>query len=202
MPRTVFTPATFASIGISSMTLRTRAAIDRGIFKAVQAGKNLAIQTIQNTKPHPPIDTGELVRSYVVRKTLLGWVLRNEAPHAGFIEHGTKAHTPPFAPIFRWAKRKTRGTGGTSQSKQRHRQRRQGLSKRATQRKPGQQFSAQKRAASQSVQKNLNAMRLARGTVRKIQQQGTDARRFHARASQHFPTLAVKHVQAELRKVR
>lgn len=202
MPRTVFTPATFARVGISSLTKRTREAIDRGLFKAVQASKVIAIQAIRNTKPHAPIDTGELVSSYVVKRRMGGWLLVNEAPHAGFMEHGTKPHTPPFGPIFRWAKRKSRGTARQSQSKQRLRTRRQGVSKRATLSKPGQQFSAKKRAAHQSRQQNLDAMRLARGTIRSIQQRGTLARGFHARASQHFATLSVKHVQAELRKVR
>ncbi len=204
MPRTVFSPSTFARIGITQTTKATRKAIDRGLFRAAQQGKNIAIQAIRNTKPRPPIDTGELASSYVVLRQGRGWVLRNTAPHAVFMEFGTKPHTPPFAPLLAWARRKVRGSSGAkqTQAKKRHRQRRQGLSKKATLRKPGQQISAKRRAAHQGRQQNLDAVRLARAAMNSIQRRGTVARGFHARASQKFAVLSAKLVQDEIRRVR
>lgn len=204
MPRTIFSPSTFARIGISQVTKATREAIDRGLFRAAQQGKNIAIQAIRNTKPRPPIDTGELVSSYVVKKQGTGWVLRNTAPHAVFMEFGTKPHTPPFAPLLAWARRKVRGASGAkqSQAKKRHRQRRQGVSKKATLSKPGQQMSAKRRAAIQAPQQNLDAVRLARAAMNRISRFGTKARGFHARASQRFAVLSAKLVQDEIRKVQ
>lgn len=56
--------------------------------------------------PHPPIDTGELMRSVGMMPTRTGAVVFVNAPHAPFMEYGTRPHFPPIRPLAEWAYRK------------------------------------------------------------------------------------------------
>jgi hypothetical protein len=203
MTTTRFTPKTFAAIAIPAVVLANQRAIKKGLRKAAEAGKILVIQAIDNAKPRPPVDTGQLRSSYQVLPHQDGWVLRSSAPHAGHMEHGTKAHTPPFAALLAWARRKVRGSGGatSSQSNQRHRQR--GTSarpQRARLSSPGTQHAAKRGAASRKRQRNIAASQLARRAWLAIRKRGIKGRHFHATASQSFGALAAKHVGIELKR--
>lgn len=55
------------------------------------------------------VDTGAYADSHVVRLTVHGAEMGNDAPHADFIEFGTRPHTPPWNPLYRWALRRTGG---------------------------------------------------------------------------------------------
>ncbi len=203
MPQTVFTPATFATVGIPALVAANERAIRRGLFKAAQEGKKLIINEIQTAKPRPAIDTGELARSYRVIKHQDGWILRSTAKHAVFMEHGTAPHTAPYGAILAWAKRKVRGAGKATQSQasKRSRSRRQNSRpQRAKLSSPGQRMSAQKRSAQRKKQQKIAAAQLAGRAWIAIQRRGTKGRHFHALASQHFGALAAKHVKRELAK--
>jgi hypothetical protein len=203
MPQTIFTPATFATVGIPGVVLSNEKDIRRGLLKAAHEGKRLVIDEIQNAKPRPAIDTGELARSYRVIKHADGWILRSVAKHAPFMEHGTKPHTAPFAPLLAWATRKVRGSSKAkqSQAKKRTGSRRQNQRpKKATTTKGSQTMSAKRRAAQRAKQQQIDAMVLARRAWIAIRRRGIQGRHFHATASQKFGGLAAKHVQRELRR--
>jgi hypothetical protein len=55
------------------------------------------------------VDTGAYADSHVVRLTVHGAEMGNDAPHASFIEFGTRPHTPPWEPLYHWALRRTGG---------------------------------------------------------------------------------------------
>ena len=61
---------------------------------------------IAETQPYPPQDTGELARSHYTSWTERGCVVGVDAPHAPFMEHGTRPHYPPEQPLAEWAYRK------------------------------------------------------------------------------------------------
>jgi hypothetical protein len=53
-----------------------------------------------------PVDTGLYAASWDFSETEFGAVLGNTAPHAAFIEYGTRAGTwVPIRPLLQWAKR-------------------------------------------------------------------------------------------------
>jgi hypothetical protein len=177
MTRSTFTPATFATIGIPSVVKSNQVAIRRGLFKAAQAGKALVIAEIDSAKPRPAVDTGQLRRSYRVLKHVDGWILRSTAKHAPFIEHGTKPHTAPFAPLLAWATRKSRKSGASFGARQRG---------------PSGRFKKGGRAKAVQA--------LANRAWQAIRIRGTAGRGFHAKASQGFAALASKFVDQELRR--
>jgi hypothetical protein len=205
MPQTTFTPASFATIAIPATTKAQKAAIRRGLFKAANLGKARVVEEIQNAKPRPAIDTGELARSYKVLRYKDGWVLRSMAKHAVFMEFGTKPHAAPMAPLLEWAKRKMRGIRKIrrSQAKKRQQGKRQ-------ERRPGRagasvpsakrQEAAKRRAAQRKKQRELEDRAFAKRAWVAILKRGTEARHFHGKASQDFAKLAAKWVKFELSK--
>lgn len=205
MPQTVFTPATFATVGIPGVVASNEAALRMGLFMAAQEGKKLVIAEIQNAKPRPAIDTGELARSYKVIKHADGWILRSVAKHAPFMEHGTKPHVAPFDALLAWATRKVRGSArkaSSSQAKKRTQSRRQNQRpKKASTTRASQKLAAQQRAAQRAKQQKIEARELAGRAWIAIQRRGTVGRQFHAKASVHFGALAAKHVRRELGRI-
>jgi hypothetical protein len=53
-----------------------------------------------------PTDTGKLRQSVRYRRTAKGGRIDVTAPHAAFLEYGTRPHKPPIAPLKRWAMRR------------------------------------------------------------------------------------------------
>ena len=102
-------------------------AAETAMFRAAVRGKARAVEAIGEVAGSPlsrarfnPVDTGEMRRSYVVRRIAGGAVLENVAPHAAHQEHGTRPFTPPIRPLERWAERKLRGSmrAGRGRAKQ------------------------------------------------------------------------------------
>ncbi len=77
-------------------------------------GRLEVLKTIKATRPHPPVDRGAYRASWQVEVEKDGATLFSDAPHAAFIERGTRPHTPPFAPILAWVKRKKLAKGATT----------------------------------------------------------------------------------------
>lgn len=95
---------------ISELAERSRAACVQALRRAAYLCQAEAVRQIGEVKPYAPIDLGELRRSYVVQATPDGAVLENIAPHAVFLEFGTRPHWAPLAPLEAWAERKLRGS--------------------------------------------------------------------------------------------
>jgi hypothetical protein len=78
----------------------------RGARSAALRFKGLIVDSIADTEPNPPEDTGELKRSIKVNKTRNGASVSVDAPHAPFMEFGTRPHFPPIGPLAEWVYRK------------------------------------------------------------------------------------------------
>ena len=78
----------------------------RGLRSAAYRLEGLVTEAIAATQPYPPEDTGELKRSVHTTPTRGGAVVSVDAPHAPFMEYGTRPHWPPLVPLAEWAYRK------------------------------------------------------------------------------------------------
>ncbi len=78
----------------------------RGLRAGMRKGVEIVKEEIRATSPYPPIDRGRLIRSVKYKPTGTGTVLFVDAPHAIFMEAGTRPHFPPLKPIFDWVLRK------------------------------------------------------------------------------------------------
>lgn len=92
-----------------------RSRADLAMRQTAEAVKALAVRNAQtwvrpDGRPAPVVDTGQLVRSYLVERIPGGWRLENVAAHAAHMEHGTRPHWAPLAPLLAWASRKLRGS--------------------------------------------------------------------------------------------
>jgi len=82
------------------------AAALRGIYSAALRLEGMVVDSIAATTPYPPQDTGELSRSVTTTKKKNGATVQANAPHAPFMEYGTRPHFPPLQPLAEWAYRK------------------------------------------------------------------------------------------------
>lgn len=71
-----------------------------------QADENLREGDFSPAKGAGAFDRGTLARSGRVEGEGLVRYVIYDAPHAKWIEYGTRPHHPPFKPIFEWVKRK------------------------------------------------------------------------------------------------
>lgn len=78
----------------------------RGLRSGAQKGVGVVVEEIENTKPYAPIDTRQMVQSVRYKPTGTGVMLYMDAPHAVFMEEGTRPHWPPLQPILEWVERK------------------------------------------------------------------------------------------------
>ena len=85
---------------------RLEAAALRGLRSAAMRGVGIVVQEIDNTKPHPTVDTGELRNSVQHESLPDGARISVDAPHAAIMELGTRPFWPPTAPLAEWALRK------------------------------------------------------------------------------------------------
>lgn len=81
----------------------------RALRRAARLCQAEAVRAIGEVRPYVPVDTGELRRSYVVTDLPDGATLENTAPHAAFMEFGTRPHWAPLSALEAWAERKMRG---------------------------------------------------------------------------------------------
>ena len=86
-----------------------RAAGVKALQRAARFCQAEAVRAIGEVRPYVPVDTGELRRSYVVTDLPDGAKLENTAPHAAFMEFGTRPHWAPLSALEAWAERKMRG---------------------------------------------------------------------------------------------
>lgn len=81
----------------------------RGIKSAAYRLEGMIPQVIEDLTFRKPVDTGELKRSHYTDETKTGARVGVDAPHAPFMEWGTRPHKagpPPFLAIADWAYRK------------------------------------------------------------------------------------------------
>lgn len=87
----------------------------KGLKSAALRIQGLIVNEIQTTSPHPAVDRGELVGSVATRMHSDGATVEVRAPHAVFVDQGTRPHMPPIAPLAAWAARKFGATGEDAQ---------------------------------------------------------------------------------------
>lgn len=83
----------------------------RGLRSAGERMVGIVVEEINQPNPdegvpHAPVDTGELQRSVKSTAVEGGAVVSVDAPHAPYMEFGTRPHYPPPEPIAEWAYRK------------------------------------------------------------------------------------------------
>lgn len=88
---------------------RLEKAVVRGLRSAALRMPEIVKQELESAQPYPAVTTGELARSAKVDKTDRGAIVGMDAPHAAFIEEGTRPHWPPQRPIKDWARMKFPG---------------------------------------------------------------------------------------------
>lgn len=88
---------------------RSRVLAIHALQRAAYAFMAEAVRQIGEVKPYQPVDTGELRRGYRVTLQPDGASVENIAPHAAFMEFGTRPHWAPLAALEAWAERKLRG---------------------------------------------------------------------------------------------
>lgn len=177
MPRSTFTtpPGGFsktAEAALARVAKDRKKFLDMAFYHAAMRGRDEVIRQIDNTFPHPPVDTGKMRDGYEVRKTTRGSVLFNPLPQAAFMEFGTRPHWVRIDVLRAWATRKLRGMWQPGGGKQGPRKR------------------VPKATRDAAIE------RLARAAQRAIAKRGIRARGFHARAAKAFP----KYVREELKK--
>lgn len=99
------TAAQFAK-GFGYMPKRLARRVVRGLRSAAQRGKGLVVEEIDAAQPFPAVDRGELRSSVAVDTLDDGAQLYVDAPHAVFVEEGTRPHTPPLGALVAWVLRK------------------------------------------------------------------------------------------------
>lgn len=102
-------PMGFASL--QELVKRSQEAARRALLAAAETCRTEVIKAIHATKPYAPIDQGWLNdpnRGWEVGEKADRAFLESRAPHAAFIEFGTKPHWAPLAPLKAWAERKLR----------------------------------------------------------------------------------------------
>jgi len=91
------------------LTTASREAAIKAIQRAAYLCQAEAVKAIGEVRPFQPVDTGVLKRSFIVATNPTGAVLENVAPHAVFMEFGTRPHWAPLSALEAWAERKLRG---------------------------------------------------------------------------------------------
>lgn len=91
---------------VAAMGPKFEKAAVRGLQSAAYELEGMTKLSISATSPYPPEDTGELKRSVHTTKTKTGANVSADAPHAPYMEYGTRPHFPPLKPLAEWAYRK------------------------------------------------------------------------------------------------
>lgn len=80
----------------------------KALRSSAARGVEVVVKNISSPQgAHPaPVDTGAMRSSVRAFDVSNGAILAVEAPHAVYVERGTKPHTPPLGPILTWVVRK------------------------------------------------------------------------------------------------
>lgn len=105
MPTRRLSLAQYAAL-IKDMPPEVEAAVMRGIKSAALRGVGIIVKHIDTASPYPAVNNGALRQSVRVSFTARTAVLSVDAPHAIFIDKGTRPHRPPIGPLIVWATRK------------------------------------------------------------------------------------------------
>lgn len=91
---------------LTTMEEDIRQAMVRGLRSAGRRMEGLVVEEIQNAKPYPAVDRGDLVNSVEYVEESDGSRVQVTAPHAAVVEEGSRPFRPPIAPLVQWALRK------------------------------------------------------------------------------------------------
>lgn len=84
-----------------------KTAVQMGMVKAAQRLEGYVVQEIDAAQPYPAVDRGTLRNSVETRTTAKGTItVAITAPHAPYIEDGTRPFWPPLQPLIDWVRRK------------------------------------------------------------------------------------------------
>jgi hypothetical protein len=101
----VLTLNQFADL-LQGMPKEIEHAVVRGLRSAALRGVGFVVEEIDQAKPYPAVNFGQLRQSIKRAPLPRGAQVFSDAPHFPFIEYGTRAHFPPIAPLVTWATRK------------------------------------------------------------------------------------------------
>lgn len=106
------------TIDLTSLPAELREAGRRLGSAAVNAMRGAAMmslghiqESINETAPYVPVDTGQYRQAWQVEHVLGGADLFNPTIQASIIEYGSRPHTAPIGPLLDWAERKLRSGG-------------------------------------------------------------------------------------------
>lgn len=85
--------------------------VRKHVVAAAHQARNIIIATIDTTKPFPPVDRGAYRASWQVEEEKDAVLIFSDAPHAPWIERGTRPHMPPVSAIEKWVVRKKLAKG-------------------------------------------------------------------------------------------
>lgn len=105
MPTRKLSLEQFADL-LVDMPDEVRQAVLRGIRSTAARGVDVIRHHIDTAKPYPAVNFGTLRQSVNWAPTVDGATLVVDAPHAVFVDQGTRAHMPPVGPLIVWATRK------------------------------------------------------------------------------------------------
>lgn len=78
----------------------------RALRSAAMRAVAVVIACIDSASPHPAVNNGQLRQSVRWERLVDGALVVVDAPHAIFMEEGTRAHFPPLEPLIAWVIRK------------------------------------------------------------------------------------------------
>lgn len=95
---------------IGELPKELEGAVVRGLQSAGYRGVGAVVEAINSPNPvdgtPPAVDEGTLMRSVSFEPSATGGRIVVDAPHASYMDLGTRPFWPPFQPLFDWAKRK------------------------------------------------------------------------------------------------
>lgn len=78
-------------------------AVVKGLQSTAMRGVSVVVGEIEKAKA---VDSAALKQSVGYKKVADGADIKVDAPHAPFVEYGTRPHWPPLEPLILWATRK------------------------------------------------------------------------------------------------
>lgn len=94
-----------ATISLSSAGAWLKADALRRVDRVKAALVEAAVAGAEVVADAAPADVGVLRRSVHAEETAKGAEIIIDAPHAAAVEHGSRPHFPPLAPLIEWATR-------------------------------------------------------------------------------------------------
>jgi hypothetical protein len=181
----------FAKI-VAGMGDQLEEATIKGLKSAAYHLETIIPEAIQDTKPHAPIDNSVLINSHYTTPTERGALVGVDAPHAAFMEYGTRPHRPPFQPLADWCYRK-----GLIDVQVTDADLDEFLSRAKLGSKPGLALEGEDRELQEMIDE---AIQIVLAIVGKIASEGIEPRHYMRRAITRFSRRRIleKEIQAEL----